>query len=208
MQSFAPCGFLQRWVRVRGSVNKYIFPCVANAFWKSGHSTNSMPPFFSLLLFVLCAGIATAIPAANPVAVPAASATRPPTGAATISKVAVDTEGSGCRSGTVAVAFAPDNSALTLILDGFHAGIGPGYEDFGTRAFCRVNVTMSSPGWAFDVQSVDFRSYVNIQKGVEVSLVSRWKWIDTKGVDMKGKVGLWFFVIRCQEAVLTIHRVM
>lgn len=78
---------------------------------------------------------------------------------------------------------------MTLIFDNFQAAIGPAAGSIKKRAFCRVNVTLASPGWAFDVSSVDFRSYVNVAKGVDVSLVSRWKWIDSKGVDMEGKVG-------------------
>lgn len=126
-------------------------------------------------------------------AYPAATTTLPPKGAATVGAVQVDdpdvdSEGNGCRAGSVGVAFATDNSALTLIFDNFQAAVGPAAGTLKKRAFCRVNVTLASPGWAFDVSSVDFRSYVNLAKGVDVSLVSRWKWIDSKGVDMKGKV--------------------
>jgi hypothetical protein len=147
-----------------------------------------MAPLFTLLIAAFFAVTALAVPAA-----PAATPVRPPSGTPKIGKVAVDnpnvdTEGSGCRAGTVGVAFASDNSALTLIFDDFAAGVGPNAGTLRKRAFCRVNVTMSSPGWAFDVSSVDFRSYVNIAKGVEASLVTRWKWIDSNGMDMKGKV--------------------
>ncbi|KAF1950443.1 hypothetical protein CC80DRAFT_375685, partial [Byssothecium circinans] len=99
----------------------------------------------------------------------------------------IDTDGSGRRAGSVGVAFSKDNSAMTIIFDKFQAGVGPNVGDLKKRAFCRVNVTMSSPGWAFDVAFVDFRSYVNLGKGVEASLVSRWKWIDTKGEDIERK---------------------
>jgi len=146
-----------------------------------------MSPFLAILIATLFSITSLAIPA------PAATPVRPPPGIPKISKIGVDnpdvdTEGSGCRAGTVGVAFASDSSAMTLIFDDFAAGVGPNVGTLRKRAFCRVNVTMSSPGWAFDVSSVDFRSYVNIAKGVEASLVSRWKWIDSKGVDMKGKV--------------------
>ncbi|KAF1993278.1 hypothetical protein P154DRAFT_527870 [Amniculicola lignicola CBS 123094] len=142
--------------------------------------------FFTLIL-VLLATIAYAAPA------PAATTTRPPTGKATISTIAVDnpsvdTDGSGCRSGSVGVAFSSDNTYLTIIFDDFQAAIGPKAGDYKKRAFCRVNVTMIVPGWAFDVSSVDFRGYVNLAKGTNASIVSRWKWIDLKsGLDMKGK---------------------
>ncbi|KAF2465539.1 uncharacterized protein BDR25DRAFT_336951 [Lindgomyces ingoldianus] len=125
-------------------------------------------------------------------AVPAADLTKPPAGTCTISAVAVDapdvdTDGSGCRAGTVGVAFSSDNSLMTILFDDFKAAIGPNAGSTKKRAFCRVNVTMASPGWAFDVSSVDFRGYVRIAQGVDASIVSRWKWIDSKGQDMKGK---------------------
>jgi hypothetical protein len=100
----------------------------------------------------------------------------------------VDLDGNGCKTGDVSVMLASDNSALTIIFDNFSAADGPKAGTAKTRAFCRVNIGMTSPGWAFDVTSADFRGYVYIEKGVDASLVSRWKWIDASGVDMKGKV--------------------
>ncbi|KAF2729252.1 hypothetical protein EJ04DRAFT_589382 [Polyplosphaeria fusca] len=140
-----------------------------------------------ILSFALFLTFAVAVPA------PAATPTRPPKSAVTVNAVAVDapdvdTNGSGCRQGTVGVAFNSDNSIMTIILDDFQAAIGPQAGSYKKRAFCRVNATITSPGWAFDVSSVDFRGYVNLDGGVNASLVSRWKWIDTsKGVDLKGK---------------------
>ncbi|KAF2662136.1 hypothetical protein K491DRAFT_585541 [Lophiostoma macrostomum CBS 122681] len=125
-------------------------------------------------------------------AAPAATATTPPKGACTISSVKVDdpdvdTEGSGCRAGTVSAQFSTDNSLVTLIFDDFAAAIGPDAGTTKKRALCKVNVTMSSPGWAFDVNTVDFRGYIELGKGVNASLVTRWKWVDSKGVDIPGK---------------------
>lgn len=152
-----------------------------------------LPMASSLVLFFFALLMGSQLVVAVPS--PAVTTTLPPKGAATVGAVKVDnpdvdSEGNGCRAGSVGVAFASDNSALTLIFDNFQAAVGPEAGGLKKRAFCRVNVTLDSPGWAFDVSSVDFRSYVNIAKGVDVSLVSRWKWIDSKGVDMKGKVSL------------------
>ncbi|KAF2441079.1 hypothetical protein P171DRAFT_434764 [Karstenula rhodostoma CBS 690.94] len=146
----------------------------------------------AMLLFIIALLACTSLVAAAPH--PVARATLPPNGAATVKAVKVDdpdvdSEGNGCRAGSIAAAFTKDNTALTLIFDDFQAAVGPTAGDLKKRAFCRVNVTLASPGWAFDVSTVDFRSYVNIPKGVDVSIVSRWKWINSKGVDMKGKVG-------------------
>ena len=146
----------------------------------------------SLLFFFawLFAVLAAAAPANNIVL----ADPKPPAGTVKISSVAVDapdvdTDGSGCRSGSVGAAFTSDYSIMTLMFDDFEAAIGPGAGNVKKRALCRVNVTMTSPGWAFDIQSVDFRGYVKLAKGVDVSLVSRWKWVDIKtNLDLKGKV--------------------
>ncbi|KAF9730522.1 hypothetical protein PMIN03_010272 [Paraphaeosphaeria minitans] len=143
-----------------------------------------------MLLFAIALLACTSFAAAAPH--PAGTVTLPPRGAATVGAVKVDnpdvdSEGNGCRAGSVGAAFTTDNTALTLIFDNFQAAVGPAAGTLKKRAFCRVNVTLASPGWAFNVRSVDFRSYVNIATGVDVSLVSRWKWIDSKGADMTGK---------------------
>jgi hypothetical protein len=125
---------------------------------------------------------------------------KPPKGTCTIHSIAVaepdvSTDGSGCRPDTVGVAISADNSIMTFIFDDFQAAIGPKADNgVRKRALCKVNVTMSSPGWAFDVASVDFRGYVNLAKGVDASIVSRWKWVDprTEG-DLEGKVSFAFF---------------
>lgn len=143
-----------------------------------------MYPPTVLLLLAIYAALASAVPTAAVLAAPV----RPPKGGASLTSLDVELDGSGCRPGTVSVMLASDNSALTIIFDDFAAADGPKAGSASTRAFCRVNIGMASSGWAFDVTSADFRGYVYIEKGVEASLVSRWKWIDKNGVDMKGKV--------------------
>ncbi|KAF2871044.1 hypothetical protein BDV95DRAFT_53107 [Massariosphaeria phaeospora] len=140
-----------------------------------------MLPLLTTGLLALWAAIAAARPQAAPI--------RPPTGVPKVITVEpeADSEGSGCRPGTIGVAFARDNSAMTIIFDGFKAGVGPKAGSLKKRAFCRVTVTMNIPGYAFDVSSVDFQGFISIEKGVDASLVSRWKWIDSTGADMKGK---------------------
>ncbi|ORY14689.1 hypothetical protein BCR34DRAFT_623245 [Clohesyomyces aquaticus] len=141
-----------------------------------------------LALFVLSPFLASASPTP---ALQATTAAAPKPSATITSVVAdapdVDTEGSGCRSGSVSVAFSTDYSLMNILFLNFRAAVGPDAAGTKKRAFCRVNVTMSSPGWAFDVTSVDFRGYIKMDSGVNASLVSRWKWIDEKGVDLKGK---------------------
>jgi hypothetical protein len=136
----------------------------------------------SMFLYILIAlaPLVLAIPAAAPV--------RPPVGGVSLTSLVVDLDGSGCKSGDASVAIASDNSAMTIILDNFQAADGPNAGKSKTRAFCRVTIGVNSPGWAFDITSADFRGYVNLDKGAEASLVSRWKYVDANGVDLKGKV--------------------
>ena len=117
-----------------------------------------------------------------------AAPVRPPKGSANVTSLDANFEGSGCRSGKVSSQLASDNSALTIIFDDFAAADGPKAITSHTRALCKVNIGMTSPGWAFDIDSADFRGYVYLEKGVNASLVSRWKWIDSSGIDLKGKV--------------------
>ena len=144
-----------------------------------------MSSLLLVLFLVLYAVVVAAIPQAVSLA---AAPVLPPKGKVSLTTLDVDLEGSGCRPGDASVMLASDNSALTIIFDNFSASDGPKAGGASTRAFCRVNIGMTSPGWAFDVSSADFRGYVYIEKGVQASLVSRWKWIDKNGVDLKGKV--------------------
>jgi hypothetical protein len=134
----------------------------------------------STLLLACLASTVAATPAAAPVL--------PPAGGVSLTSLTVDMDGSGCRPGEASVAIARDNSALTIIFDKFEAADGPTAGKTKSRAFCRVILGISSPNWAFDISSADFRGYVNLDQGVEASLVSRWKWVDTNGIDLKGKV--------------------
>ena len=161
-----------------------------------------MSSFILVLLCTLYATLVAAIPQADD---GRADLGEHPLAAAQYCELAtldVDLEGSGCRPGDASVMLASDNSAMTVIFDNFSAADGPKNGGASTRAFCRVNIGMTSPGWAFDISSADFRGYVYIEKGVNASLVSRWKWIDKNGLDLKGKVcisGSW----ECCLEVLT-----
>jgi hypothetical protein len=135
-----------------------------------------------ILSFVLVALLPSVL------AVPAATPVRPSPGGVSLTSLVVDLDGSNCKSGDASVAIASDNSAMTIILDNFQAADGPNAGKTKSRAFCRVTIGVNSPGWAFDITSADFRGYVNLDKGAEASLVSRWKYVDVNGVDLKGKV--------------------
>jgi hypothetical protein len=143
---------------------------------------------FPTIVFAFLSSTIAAKPAAVPVL--------PPAGGVGLTSLTVDMDGSGCRPGEASVAIARDNSAMTIIFDNFEAADGPTAGKTKTRAFCRVLLGISSPDWAFDIRSADFRGYVNLDSGAEASLVSRWKWVDANGVDLKGKVRQYNFGIR------------
>lgn len=138
---------------------------------------------------LLPALLSLALLAVRAAAIPAALAVAPPAGGVSLA-LTVDMEGGGCKPGEAKAAIAYDNSAITIILDNFQAAQGPSAGNLKSRAFCRVIIGVNSPGYAFDITSADFRGYVKLDQGVEASLVSRWKWIDTSGNDLKGKVGV------------------
>jgi hypothetical protein len=139
-----------------------------------------MSVFSTFFIFAFITWIVAALPAADPA--------RPAAGGVSFTSLEVDLEGGGCKPGDASVTIARDNSAMTIIFDKFQAADGPKAGKTKSRAFCRVTIGINSPGWAFDITSADFRGYVNIEKGVEASLVSRWKWVDASGIDLKGKV--------------------
>jgi hypothetical protein len=137
--------------------------------------------------FLLVTSVLTVL-SAPIAAMPAAAPVLPPAGGVSLTSLNFDLDGGGCKPGEASVAIAHDNSAMNIIFDKFQAADGPTAGKLKSRAFCRVTIGINSPGYAFDITSADFRGYVNLDKGVEASLVSRWKWIDASGADMKGKV--------------------
>ncbi|KAF2826774.1 hypothetical protein CC86DRAFT_291645 [Ophiobolus disseminans] len=116
--------------------------------------------------------LSLSLAAASAAAVPP---TTPPLGSVSLSALEVTTKGSACSPGTVGVALASDNSALTLIFDNFQAGDGPNAPGTAKRAACTVNIDINVPGWAFDIVSTDFRGYVYLEQGVVAGLTSSWK---------------------------------
>ncbi|KAF1838664.1 hypothetical protein BDW02DRAFT_585711 [Decorospora gaudefroyi] len=162
-----------------------------------------MRSFTLALLFALYTAFVSAIPTNTAIK---AAPVRPPRGGASVTTLDVDLDGSGCRPGHVNVLLASDNSAMTIIFDDFRAADGPKAGTASSRAFCRVNIGMTSPGWAFDVSSADFRGYVYIEKGVGASLVSRWKWIDKNAVDLKGKGNIHKKIIGPFEEDFLLHK--
>ncbi|CAE7201918.1 DUF4360 domain containing protein [Pyrenophora teres f. teres] len=159
-------------------------------------------------VFTLYMALVTAVPtASSSLSVNAEAAlVRPPKDSVNLVSLDASFEGSGCRSDQVSTQLASDNSALTMIFDDFAAADGPKAVTSHTRALCKVNIGITSPGWAFDVTSADFRGYVYLEKGVNASLVSRWKWIDSSGTDLKGKGNIHKIVTGPYEEDFLLHK--
>src|SRR5690242_10032149 len=108
---------------------------------------SNMSRTLTLCLLALLACSTSAIPAAAPI--------RPPAGGVKLASLEVDLEGGGCKPGEASVSIAQDNSALTIIFDKFEAADGPKAGSAKSRAFCRITVGITSPGYALDINSVD-----------------------------------------------------
>jgi hypothetical protein len=85
--------------------------------------------------------------------------------------------GSGCKANSVAHAFNDNRTILTLIFSEFIADLGPGIPLSQNRRFCSVSLKMRVPaGWTFQVNSMDWRGYVDLDRGVRGTLGSTYFW--------------------------------
>jgi hypothetical protein len=93
------------------------------------------------------------------------------------------TGGSGCRANSVASNFNDDGSIFTLLFNDFAAAIGPGVARDQHRRFCGVSVKLKVPvGWTVTIRHVDWRGYVDLDRGVGGSFGSHLFWSE-KGED-------------------------
>jgi len=74
--------------------------------------------------------------------------------------------GSGCPSGTTAVAVAPDNTAFTVTYSNFLSQVGVGAKSTDNRKNCQLAVQVHVPtGFTYAVVKADYRGYANLVKG-------------------------------------------
>jgi len=88
--------------------------------------------------------------------------------------------GNGCMTGSVGSVIAADNSFMTIIFSQFFAEVGP-YVRNRHRAYCRLNVTLNSPGWTLDIDSMDFRGYYKLDPGVNATIKTKYKFGEQQG---------------------------
>lgn len=79
----------------------------------------------------------------------------------------VTTEGKGCPAGSAVVSLSADATLFTVIFSSFSVEIGPGVAKRFAQRRCKVHVKLTVPkGWAYALESVDFRGYANLDAGV------------------------------------------
>jgi hypothetical protein len=85
--------------------------------------------------------------------------------------------GSGCKANSVATNFNDEGSVFTVLFSDFAATIGNGVASNLHRRFCGVSVRLNIPaGWTMKVEHVDWRGYVEIDRGVKATFGSHYFW--------------------------------
>src|SRR5690349_16787876 len=78
----------------------------------------------------------------------------------------VTVNGSGCRSGTAAVAVSPDNTAFTVTYSEYMAQVGVGSKPTDFRKNCQMNLRVHVPqGFTYAIAQADYRGYASLVKG-------------------------------------------
>lgn len=81
--------------------------------------------------------------------------------------------GSGCPGGTLAQSISADHRLLSLHFDSFIAEVGRGVPMTEARKNCQVNIDLDYPsGWSFAIESVDYKGYASLERGVTAVLSS------------------------------------
>ncbi|WP_131738527.1 DUF4360 domain-containing protein [Actinomadura roseirufa] len=110
-----------------------------------------------------------------------APAFNPGPSGATISVVSVN--GSGCPTGTAAVAVSPSRDAFTVTYSDYVAQVGGGSKPADYRKNCRIILRVHPPrGFTYAVSSADHRTYVSLQAGAEAILRSSYYFLGASDV--------------------------
>lgn len=93
--------------------------------------------------------------------------------------------GTGCPQGTIA--FAPTESAFTVLFDSYVASAGVGSSKGEATKFCFIKIPVTVPaGYQIKMESVDYRGYANVTKGASAQIQS-WFLITGKGFASLGQ---------------------
>ncbi|MDQ1287571.1 MAG: hypothetical protein QG622_1136 [Actinomycetota bacterium] len=119
---------------------------------------------------VVTAGLATAL-LLTPFSAPASASSPAPSDRITLEVVSV--MGSGCPSGTMAVAASPDNTAFTVTYSDYLAQVGVGAEPTDWRKNCQLGIKVNVPqGFTYGVAQADYRGFASLEKGSTGTQVS------------------------------------
>ncbi|MEU3828862.1 DUF4360 domain-containing protein [Streptomyces sp. SID486] len=84
-------------------------------------------------------------------------------------KIVIDVatvNGSGCPSGTAAVAVSPDNTAFTVTYSDYLAQAGGNSDPTAFRKNCQLNLVVHVPqGFTYAIASADYRGFLSLQSG-------------------------------------------
>jgi hypothetical protein len=91
------------------------------------------------------------------------------------------TGGSGCKADSVVTNFNADGTILSLLFSEFAAAIGPNIALQENRRFCSVATKLKVPaGWTLQVEHVDWRGYVDLDRGVRGEFSSSLFWSERR----------------------------
>lgn len=78
----------------------------------------------------------------------------------------VTVNGSGCPSGTAAVAVASDNTAFTVTYSDYLAQVGVGSKPTDFRKNCQINMHVKIPqGFTYAIARADYRGFASLARG-------------------------------------------
>jgi hypothetical protein len=116
-----------------------------------------------MLSMIAAAGMALSI-----VVTPATAQDDRPTERVTVDVVTVN--GSGCPSGTAAVATATDNTAFTVTYSDYIAQVGQGADPTDLRKNCQLSLRVHIPsGFTYAIAQADYRGFAHLARGAEAT---------------------------------------
>jgi hypothetical protein len=92
----------------------------------------------------------------------------PPPDRIVIDSVAVN--GSGCPTGTAAVAVSPDNTAFTVTYSNYLAQVGPGSAPTDNRKDCQLKLLVHVPGgYTYAIVSASYSGFASLAPGASAT---------------------------------------
>jgi Domain of unknown function (DUF4360) len=88
--------------------------------------------------------------------------------------------GTGCPAGTASITLSPDQTALSILFDGYVAEAGGSRRV--DRKSCNISVPVQVPsGYSVAVFQVDYRGFNSIPRGAQSRLDAEYFWAGSRG---------------------------